>query len=619
MQHDRHGDRGGGGSLFRSASAASATPTGLATRTGPGQCLSAGKCDTNTLNLSRSAIFSEERKSANPPARSRSHTRLQGASTGPLDLSSVLAPQVSFCDDAALMPLVRQLNALEGKLAGHMMKMQEQREHSERMKDSMLSPLESKVATLEGMHQAMDSKLSELIGGAKGLEDAIKVQNERTDAAERRFRRWRKLLEEESNAKFLEFKQDVTNVVVPSAVQGLLGQNCVSWQDFSHTMDELRQEVRAMQPQEMLHNREKLATHQELADLAGSLKQQLMAIEEIVTDSKEATAERESEITAAAQSLRCELQLLGERKEETTSELMLVDLERASAQHRRSLSELEKRASRTEDSLQDAHAVVRRWSEDLKCMKAREMSLEVMTQPEIERIAQQTFENSWLERAGWLRRSILEQSHMAHGTGEIEAVDHMMGMGRWGETTSPKANEALVMATLRLDTVEDRVSRLQQEVSEAAWQKRFEPIWLALEDLAQPGTIQGRNDMGPSPSFQGWSWPKASRDGSTADAGSMSRDPSPCQTGSAPVKCDAVAASSKGSDCLPAYFKSGCQVFPMTPSADVVDGWPQACGSHPLPLLETVGSHFEPVGGQGPPKRDAWRSRTAFGEEPLAE
>eukprot|EP00930_Biecheleria_cincta_P027799 TRINITY_DN19454_c0_g1_i1.p1 TRINITY_DN19454_c0_g1~~TRINITY_DN19454_c0_g1_i1.p1 ORF type:complete len:834 (+),score=235.39 TRINITY_DN19454_c0_g1_i1:41-2503(+) len=98
----------------------------------------------------------------------------------------------------------REFEALEEKVTRQMLRLQEQ---SERFVDVMMRPLESKVAALEGRQPAVDCSLAEVRGNLKGLQDSVEMQGKRAEQAESQLRHWRKCMEDDLNAKYVDLSR----------------------------------------------------------------------------------------------------------------------------------------------------------------------------------------------------------------------------------------------------------------------------------------------------------------------------------------------------------------------------------------------------------------------------
>eukprot|EP00429_Kryptoperidinium_foliaceum_P107147 CAMPEP_0176245128 /NCGR_PEP_ID=MMETSP0121_2-20121125/31784_1 /TAXON_ID=160619 /ORGANISM="Kryptoperidinium foliaceum, Strain CCMP 1326" /LENGTH=392 /DNA_ID=CAMNT_0017584751 /DNA_START=52 /DNA_END=1230 /DNA_ORIENTATION=- len=152
-----------------------------------------------------------------------------------------------------LFPVWRELDALKDRVARQMAKSQRQ---VEQLLDAMVEPLERRVAAIASQQPGIDAQLVELGGGVQGLHRALEVHSVRADAAESRFRRWRKLLEEELQAKHLELRRDIMEMVgqrtgerpdLRSEVAGILRRDPVEERHaIADAADSLRRELRLL-------------------------------------------------------------------------------------------------------------------------------------------------------------------------------------------------------------------------------------------------------------------------------------------------------------------------------------------------------------------------------------
>jgi len=210
--------------------------------------------------------------------------------------------------------------------------------------------------------------------------------------------------------------------------------------------------------------------------------------------------------------------------------------------------------------------------------------------------------------------------------------------------------QAVAGLTLRLAALEERGRHWDQQSSETAWESRLQPLWQAVEELAQLVAAAGP-DAGDSPSttgMLGWSWPKVGEQAdnlaleggglspgeSHAEASSNAQSGRPAQlTGdSIGLAVDLQALCDEAEDCelvpQPDRFGPGRfgpreppeqtqapQVFPMTPSAV------SSAGAVRLPLRfrqaakvnGIAGSTMETEPRGAEPPRGLRRIQAAFG------
>lgn len=375
----------------------------------------------------------------------------------------------------------RELDAVEDKLTRQVMHLQEQ---SERLVDVMMQPLEAKVAAFEAKQPILDVHLAELSGGFKGMQEAVDAQTRRVDAMETRFRRWRKLLEDDAHAKHLEVKQDVIRS----------RQDFVSKQDLYDVVDLLKEELKSMVNKALSAEGDLPATRQELVDVAESLQQQLGAVEQLALGG---SAERE--ITQVAESLRRELKLLAEKKaegEETLSAPLLQELDKMAEKQRRSVADLTERVVRSEHFREDVQLDMKHFREELSGLKSRELGLEAVSRQDAERIAEQVFERTWDERAHLLTRpsmrvpfrssrssprSVIEEETFDEATTNVDRLVEDVADSDQRTRTLAVMLDA---ATMRLDVLEERQTNLRQEVGASELHGRLERTWQAVEEEA---------------------------------------------------------------------------------------------------------------------------------------
>jgi len=405
---------------------------------------------------------------------------------------------------SGLIAAREELAALEEKVNNQVLRLQEQ---IERFMDMMLQPVEAKLRSLEERQPLVEARIGELIGGIQGLQMVADTHTQRADAMETRFRRWRKLLEEDFNVKQAELKfelsQSVTDLsqtvnkgVVSHAVTLQADpkvQGYVTRDEMVDIVDLIKQELRHLVESTMPRERELiLATQQEMGHLAQDLQRRLGEVQQQVLSG---ASPAQQEITQAAEALRCELKLLSERKlcADEGAIIGLRELEKATEQSRREMSELKDRTRRHTALMEDVQRDVKHVREELTSMKSREIGLEAVTRSEAERIAEQAFDRLWHNQSA-LGRSLGGRSMLRGSPASIQHSEAMDADEKGPEDRARDSRlEAVAVlvqaASSRLETVEERQALARQEAIEQDVDGRLERTWKVVEEEA---SLRGR-------------------------------------------------------------------------------------------------------------------------------
>eukprot|EP00443_Scrippsiella_acuminata_P130702 CAMPEP_0115616104 /NCGR_PEP_ID=MMETSP0272-20121206/22962_1 /TAXON_ID=71861 /ORGANISM="Scrippsiella trochoidea, Strain CCMP3099" /LENGTH=573 /DNA_ID=CAMNT_0003052029 /DNA_START=112 /DNA_END=1830 /DNA_ORIENTATION=- len=123
--------------------------------------------------------------------------------TGGAYMGSVVAAKAAH-ENAILTAIKRQMEAMEEKLGGQIVRVQQQ---GDRLRDAAFSRVDAKMGTMEALQPRFDRKLAELSGNYKGLSDEMQAQIRRIDQMDTRLWEWRHQLEDEVRSKFSEVEQ----------------------------------------------------------------------------------------------------------------------------------------------------------------------------------------------------------------------------------------------------------------------------------------------------------------------------------------------------------------------------------------------------------------------------
>mmetsp|Transcript_106839 Transcript_106839/g.299128 ORF Transcript_106839/g.299128 Transcript_106839/m.299128 type:complete len:518 (+) Transcript_106839:92-1645(+) len=119
-------------------------------------------------------------------------------------------------ENAVIMAVRRQLEALEEKFNGQFTRVQQQ---GEKLRETALARYDSKVSNLETNLPRVERRVAEISGNLRGLSDEVQCQIRRIDQADSRLWDWRHHLEEEIRAKFNEIDQHFQQVTSSMRVQ----------------------------------------------------------------------------------------------------------------------------------------------------------------------------------------------------------------------------------------------------------------------------------------------------------------------------------------------------------------------------------------------------------------
>mmetsp|Transcript_125193 Transcript_125193/g.243613 ORF Transcript_125193/g.243613 Transcript_125193/m.243613 type:complete len:579 (+) Transcript_125193:55-1791(+) len=379
--------------------------------------------------------------------------------SGPLDLTpqTQRMPHRRFMQSPDGTVSVRhELRSVEDKLSRQLIRLQDQ---TQRLMDMMLQPLEKKVGTLEGRQKGVDGQIAEMCGGIRGLQDALELQVQRSDAAEARFQRWRQnieaILPSVGSIDPLQLDGDADNEAAKTRTDGFATR-----QELLEVADILRQELGKLVAGAMPRCG---VTDKELSDLAASLRQELCANHGSTHETLQMTA----------QSLRHELRRLTETSLQGGcgggSELdagVLSKLHATCEAHEVGLQQL---ALRSEQQQEEGRNEVQRLREDLHARGVLDAQGWV-TAAEVERIAELVCNRqdqrlcasgspASQEDALVAIRDLQEKEREAAVRTDRLAADTAM-CKQMTETTAIVAEAA----TMRLDALEERQSGLRDEI-----------------------------------------------------------------------------------------------------------------------------------------------------------
>jgi len=295
-------------------------------------------------------------------------------------------------------------------------------------------------------------QIADLKGGLQGLQASVDSQARRLEASDVRFRRWRKVIDEDCKAKFLQLEQEVERLPPRDAL--------VSRDDLLEVVDLLKRELKALVEDAVSLVDGETATRQELVDVAEAIQQQMS---EFAASSAFGPGAGAVELVEATAALRRELLILAERKPDAGSDTRLNDLEREAERHRRNLMEFAERADRSDHSVSDFEQELRRFAADLRALKQREAEFELVTRAEAERLAEKVVQR----HVGDGRRfSPKLGSFPAHGEGFDDSATLA-----WPSSPQQRVESLEVLltsATMRLEALEGRQQHMRQEMGEDA-------------------------------------------------------------------------------------------------------------------------------------------------------
>jgi len=263
-------------------------------------------------------------------------------------LVSQLASHGRGPDNGLYMTLQKELRNLEDKFARQLRRLQE---HSERCTDVLLRPLEVKVTDLASRQKAADSKLAELGGDVRGLQDALANHVRDREAGDAWLDNWTKTLESDLQKRCAKSKQELTSVVA----SGL--RDTVTKRDLFDVVDLLKAELPRMavglglpSAQEDMRNiRHGPGTEAKAAYRGAAAKQQ----------------------EPGRQDMQCTAELLrllsgqAAMVDHSAKAGILWELEKASEAGRRGLAEMAQRTDRGERALEEVRRELSRVQEDV--------------------------------------------------------------------------------------------------------------------------------------------------------------------------------------------------------------------------------------------------------------
>lgn len=112
-------------------------------------------------------------------------------------------------DNAVLLAVRKQMEALEDKLSTQINRVQQQ---GDKLREAAFSRYDSKLDVVETNHPKMERRLAELAGSLRGLSDEMQNQIRRIHQTDTRLYEWRSQLEEEIRAKLGEIEQNQQNM-----------------------------------------------------------------------------------------------------------------------------------------------------------------------------------------------------------------------------------------------------------------------------------------------------------------------------------------------------------------------------------------------------------------------